>query len=71
MATQASREIRTFLLKSFAILSHAFTSVRENLQSFYQREKDHYDLGTVERIFTPGDLVGVILKSRAKGPSKF
>ena len=59
------------LLKSFHILSCAFNSVRENLQSFHQREKDYYDVGAVERIFTTGDIVRVILKSRAKGPSKF
>ena len=58
------------LLKSFHIHSCAFDSVRENLQSFHQLEKDYYDLGAVERIFTPGDIVRVRLKSRAKGPSK-
>ena len=61
----------TSLLKYFAILSHSFDSVRENLRSFHQREKDHFDLGAIERIFTSGDLVRVRLKSRAKGPSKF
>ena len=59
------------LLKSFHILSCAFDSVRENLQSFHQREKDYYDLGAVKIIFTPGDIVRMRLKSRAKGPSKF
>ncbi len=29
------------------------------------------DLGAIERIFSPGSLVRVWLKSRAKGPSKF
>ena len=66
-----SRGPLTLLFKSFAILSNSFASVRENLQSFYQREKNHYDLGAIERIFTPGDLVRVKLKSRAKGPNKF
>ena len=60
-----------FLLKSFHFLSCAFDSIRENFQSFHQRKKDYYDLGAVERIFTPGDIVRVRLKSRTKGPSKF
>ena len=66
-----SRGPLTSLLKSFAILSNSFASVRENLLSFYHGEKDHYDLGAIERIFTLGDLVRVRLMSRAKGPSKF
>ena len=60
-----------FLIKSFYIFSCAFDLVRENFQSFHQREKDYYDLGAVERLFTPGDIVRVRLKSRAKGPNKF
>ena len=59
------------LLKSFQIISCAFDSVRKNLQSFNQLEKDHYDLRVVKRIFCSGDIVRVRLKSRAKGPSKF
>ena len=69
--SRPSRGPLTFLLKSFAILFHLFDSVRENLHSFHERSKDHYDIGAVKRIFTPGDLVRVRLKSRAKGPSKF
>ena len=61
----------SFLLKSFSILTRAFATVRENLRSFHQREKDRYDLGAVERVFKPGDHVRVRLKSRQKGPSKF
>ena len=66
-----SRGPLTLLLKCFAIISHFFASTRKNLQSFHQREKDHYDLGAIERILTPGDLVRVRLKSRAKGLRKF
>ena len=61
----------SLLLKSFSILSAAFQSVREHLQSFHQREKDHYDLGAIERVFHSGDRVRVRLKSRQKGHSKF
>ncbi len=56
----------TLLLKSFSILSHAFASVRKNLYSFHQREKDRYDLGAIERAFMPGDEVRIRLKSRQK-----
>ena len=69
--TQLPREVRSSLLKSFHILSCSFEFVRENLQSFHQREKDYYDLGAVERIFSTADIVRVRLKARAKGPSKF
>ena len=41
------------------------------MRLFAQREKDRYDLGAVERVFKPGDLVRVRLTSRQKGPSKF
>ena len=53
------------------ILSRAFASVRENLHSFHQGEKDRYDLGTIEKVFKPGDQVRIRLKSRQKGNSKF
>ena len=46
-------------------------SVKENLHSFYEREKDHYDLAAVKKLLTFWDLVRVRLKSRDKGPSKF
>ena len=59
------------LIESFSTLSRAFTSVRENLPSFHQREKEYYDLGDAERILPPGDIGRGKLKSRAKGPSKF
>ena len=71
MVIQAPREVRSLLFLSVLLFSHSFDSVRENLHSFYKRKKDHYYLGAVEGIFTPGDLVRVRLKSRAKGPSKF
>ena len=58
------------LFKSFSILAHACTSVRENLQSVHQRVKDYY-LGTVERMFSLKYIVRVRLKSRAKSPNKF
>ena len=61
----------TLLLKSFSILSNAFASVRENLHSFHQREKDRYDHGAIERVFKTGDQVRIRLKSRQKGNSKF
>ena len=61
----------SLLLKSVSILSAAFQSVREHLQLFHQREKDHYDLGAIERVFHPGDRVRVRLKSHQKGHSKF
>ena len=59
------------LLRSFSVLSASFRSVRENLQSFHQREKDYYDLGAVSKIFKPGDFIRVRLKSKRKAPSKF
>ena len=62
---------RSSLLKTFNILSCAFEYVREHLQSFHQREKDHYYLGAVERTFNPENIVPVRLNFRAKGPSKF
>jgi transposase InsO family protein len=61
----------SLLFKSFSLLSGAFESVRQHLKSFHQREKDHYDLGAIERIFQPGDRVRVRLKSRQKGHAKF
>ena len=59
------------LFKSFPNLHSVFESVRTNLESFHQREKDRYDLGAVERVFHPGDMVKIRLKSRQPGPSKF
>ena len=61
----------SLLFKSFALLSRAFTAVRENTHSFHQREKDRYDLGAIERVFHPGDRVRVRLKARQRGPAKF
>ena len=61
----------SLLFKSFSLLSRAFASVREHTRSFHQREKDHYDLGAVERVFRPGDRVRVRLKARQRGPAKF
>ena len=66
-----SRGPLSILLKSFSLLSRAFASVRVNLRSFHQREKDLYDLGAIERIFKPGDTVRVRLKARQRGPAKF
>ena len=61
---------RFFLNRSlFSVIFYA--RVRENLKSFHQREKDHYDLGAVERVFRVGDRVRVRIKSRQKGHSKF
>ena len=37
----------------------------------FSRERDSYDLGAVSRVFTPGAIVRVRLKSRQKGPAKF
>ena len=61
----------TLLLKSFSVLTRSFEVLRENLHSFYQREKDRYDVGAIDRIFKEGDQVRVKLKSRQKGNSKF
>ena len=61
----------SFLFKSFSLLSGIFTLVRENLNTFHQREKDRYDLGAIERVFRAGDRVRVRIKSRQKGHSKF
>ena len=69
--TRNSNGSISFLFKSFSLLSGIFTLVRENLKSFHQREKDHYDLGAVERVFRVGDKVRVRVKSRQKGYSKF
>ena len=69
--TRTSDGSISFLFKSFSLLSDVFTLVRENLKSFHQREKDHYDLGAVERVFRVGDRVRVRIKSRQKGYSKF
>ena len=69
--TRTSNGSISFLLKSFSLLSGIFTLVRENLKSFHQREKDHYDLGAVERVFRVGDKVRVRIKSRQKGHAKF
>ena len=66
-----TRKRLPLLLKTFATVSRAFAFVRENLYLFYQREKDRYDLGFIERIFQPGDNVRLRLKSRQKGPTKF
>ena len=59
------------LFKSFSNLHSVFESVRTNLESFHQREKDRYDLGAVGRVFHPGDMVKIRLKSRQPGPTKF
>ena len=66
MATQAPREVRSLHFLNLLLIALILL-----LQSFYQREKDHYDLGVIERICTPVELVRVRLKSKAKGPSKF
>ena len=69
--TSTSRGLLPLLLRSFTTLSRAFATVRETTRSFHQREKDRYDLGAVEKVFQPWDLVRVRLKSRQKGPSTF
>ena len=66
-----SRGALSSLLKSFFVLSASFASVRENLHSFHQRERDHYDLGAIERVIKSGDIVRVRLKSKRLGSSKF
>ena len=58
-------------MRSSATVSREFATVCENTRSFHQREKDRYDLGPVERVFQPGDLVRDRLKFRQKYPSKF
>ena len=62
--TFTSRGPLPLLLRSFATLSRAVATVRENTRLFYQREKERYDLGLVERVSQPRDLVRVRLKSR-------
>ena len=62
--------LHTFF-KSFSNLHSVFESVCTNLESFHQREIDRYDLGAVQRVFHPGDMVKIRLKSRQPGPSKF
>ena len=52
------------LCKFFSNLHSVFESVRTNLESFYQREKDRYDLCAVERVFHPGVMLKIRLKSR-------
>ena len=59
------------LFQSFSILNSSFSIARENLGLVHQREKDRYDLGAVERVFHPGDVVRIRFKSRRPGPSKF
>ena len=59
------------LFKSFSNLHSVFESVRTNLESFHQREKERDNLGAVERGFRPGDMVKIRLTSRQPGPSKF
>ena len=59
------------LFKSFSVLNSSFSVARENLGLVHQREKDRYDLGAVERVFQPGDVVRIRFKSRKPGPSKF
>ena len=66
-----SRGSLSLLFKSFTLLSHAFSAVRENLHTFHQRKKDRYDLKAIERIFKPGDHVRVRIKYREKGLTKF
>ena len=68
---RTSGTMLTLILKCFSNLSNAFASVRENLHSFHQKEKDRYVLGAIERVFKPGDQVRIRLKSRQKGNSKF
>ena len=59
------------LMRSFSLLSRVFSEVRENLRQFHRREKDRYDLGAVEHLFKPGDIIRVRLKTRFRGPAKF
>lgn len=70
---EESEYLGTFssLFRSFSILNTSFAIVRENLGKVHQREKDRYDLGAVERVFHPGDMVRIRFKSRKPGPSKF
>ena len=58
-------------MRSFSLLSRVFSEVRENLRQFHRREKDRYDLGAVEHLFKPGDIIRVRLKTRFRGPAKF
>ena len=59
------------LFKSFSNLHTVFASVRLNLEFVHSRDKDRYDLGTVERVFHPGDTVKIRLQSRHPRLSKF
>ena len=59
------------MFKSFTLLYHEFSAVRENLHTFHQREQNRYDLGAIERILKPGDHVRVRLKYRQKWLTKF
>ena len=44
-----------------APLTHTLRRIPSTLPRIDQREKDHYDLGVVKRIFIPGNLVRVKL----------
>ena len=65
-----SRGALSSLLYCFSVLLSSFNSVRENLHSFHQRERNHYDLGAFERVFKSGDILRVCLKSKRQWPSK-
>ena len=59
------------LMRSYSILSRTFAQVRENLHSCHHREKDRNDLGAVEHIFNPGDIICIRLQTRIRGFAKF
>ena len=44
------QEVRSHHFYARRILSYVFESVRENLNSFHQREKDRYDPGAITRV---------------------
>ena len=64
-----SRGLVFIIFKFCLILFCEFSSIRENLQSFCKREKNHHDIGADKRVFFPRKIVRLRLKSRAKGPS--
>lgn len=49
MSSMLFREVSSLLSLNIFNTFIDFNSVRENLQSVYHREKDHYDLGAIER----------------------
>ena len=62
------REVRCLCF--LFLCTFVFFQLCSRESSLFLSERDHYDLGAIERVFKSGDIVRVRLKSKRQRPSK-